>query len=85
MALPSPLPELLVRHAADLILGYEKDWLAEAIIQKEKGKEMDKEAREKKSTRQVKGTNPAHSLSAYEGLYMHPGYGRLFKERESLF
>jgi len=47
----TPLPELLVLHAADLNLGYEKDWLAEAIKQKEKGKEMDKEAREKKSTR----------------------------------
>jgi len=80
------LPELLVRHAADLILGYEKNWLTEAIKQKEKGKEMDKEAREKKSTRQVKGTNPAHSLNAYEGLYMHPGYGSLsvFLKKENL-
>ncbi len=81
------LPELLVRHAADLILGYEKNWLTEAIKQKEKGKEMDKEAREKKSTRQVKGTNPAHSLSDYEGLYMHPGYGSLsvFLKKENIY
>lgn len=74
----TPLPELLIRHAADLILSLEpKNWISEAAERKAKGEELEKEAKQKKETRRVKGTKPAHKLEAYAGEYNHPSYGDL--------
>jgi CubicO group peptidase (beta-lactamase class C family) len=74
----TPLPELLVRHASDLILDLEvKDWIAEAAERKAKGEEASGEAKQKKHTRQKSGTKPAHKLEEYTGNYNHPGYGDL--------
>jgi len=74
----TPLPELLVRHATDLILNLEpKDWIGEAAERKAKGEEAEKEAKQKKQTRQRSGTKPAHRLEEYIGDYTHPGYGDL--------
>ncbi len=74
----SPLPELLIRHASDLILGAEtKDWIGETTERIAKGKEMREEAEEKKATRRMPGTHPAHTLEEYTGDYTHPGYGEL--------
>ncbi len=74
----SPLPELLIRHAMDLLLeGEVKDWIGETIKRIAKGKEMQKEAEEKKSTRRINGTVHAHKLVEYAGDYSHPGYGNL--------
>jgi CubicO group peptidase (beta-lactamase class C family) len=70
------LPELLVRTAADRILGFEaKDWIGEAAKLREKGRAEDKKADEKKATRKVPGTKPSHPLADYAGAYEHPGYG----------
>ena len=70
------LPELLVRHASDLILGAEtRDWIAQAAAQKQIGDKAGKEAREKAATRRVAGTKPSHELKDYAGTYLHPGYG----------
>jgi CubicO group peptidase (beta-lactamase class C family) len=74
----TPLPELLVRHASDLILGLEaKDWIGEAAKSKAKGEEAGKEAEKKKVTRRIPGTKPAHKLGDYAGDYNNPGYGDL--------
>lgn len=72
------LPELLIRHAADKIFGLEeKDWIGEAEERLTAGREADQEAEKKGAGRQIKGTNPAHPLGDYTGVYQHPGYGKL--------
>jgi CubicO group peptidase (beta-lactamase class C family) len=72
------LPELLIRHATDLILGLEpKDWVGEAAKSKVKGDEAVKEAEKKKAARRVLNTKPSHGLDAYAGDYFNPGYGDL--------
>jgi CubicO group peptidase (beta-lactamase class C family) len=72
------LPELLIRHATDLILGLEtKDWVGEAAKSKVKGDEVSKEAEKKKAARRVLNTKPSHKLEDYAGDYFHPGYGDL--------
>jgi len=72
------LPELLVRTAADRILGLEpKDWIAEAAKRREEGEAAQKKAVEKKATRKVPGTKPSHPLGEYAGDYSHPGYGEV--------
>jgi CubicO group peptidase (beta-lactamase class C family) len=77
----SPLPELLVRQAADLIFGLEaKDWIGEASERKAKGTDLTKKAEGKKLSRRVANTTPAHRLQDYTGLYNHPGYGDLLVE-----
>jgi CubicO group peptidase (beta-lactamase class C family) len=70
------LPELLIRTAADRILGLEaKDWIGEAAKRRDQGRAEDKKADEKKATRKVAGTKPSHPLADYAGDYGHPGYG----------
>ena len=72
------LPELLVRTAADRILGAEaKDWIGEAAKRIAQVEEASKKAEEKKATRKVPETKPAHALADYAGDYVHPGYGDL--------
>jgi len=80
----SALPELLTRHAVDLILGIEgKDWIGEVVKRREAGEELEQEAEEKKAARRIKGTKPSHPPADYAGTYFHPGYGRLLVELES--
>ncbi|MBD3414693.1 MAG: serine hydrolase [Candidatus Aminicenantes bacterium] len=70
------LPELLIRHAADLILEAEpKDWIGLAAERKAKGEEAGEKAEEKKQSRRIEGTQLAHSIEDYSGDYHHPGYG----------
>ncbi|MGD9347184.1 MAG: serine hydrolase, partial [Candidatus Aminicenantes bacterium] len=74
----SPLPELLIRHAMDLLLESEtKDWIGQTVERIARGKEMEKDAEEKKVTRRKSGTVHAHELIEYTGAYSHPGYGDL--------
>ncbi len=74
----TPLPELLVRTAADLVLGLEAiDWVGDAAKQRAAGEEVGKKAEERKATRRRPGTAPAHKLEEYAGDYSHPGYGEL--------
>lgn len=84
----TPLPELLLRHITDLILGLEpRDWIGEAAQQKAKGEEVAEEAAKKKKTRRRLGTHPAHKLEEYAGVYHHPGYGdlKVYVEDDRLF
>ena len=72
------LPELLIRQATDLILGLEpKDWIGEAAARKAKGQQANRQAEQKKFSRRLAKTRPAHGLEAYAGEYHHPGYGDL--------
>ena len=72
------LPELLIRTAADRILGLAaEDWIGDAAKKMAQGEEVGKKAEEKKATRRRPGTVPAHKLEEYAGDYRHPGYGDL--------
>jgi hypothetical protein len=75
----SPLPDLIVHHAADRLLGLEPiDWLAEGLDQNKKREDARKEeAKKKKETWRRYGTHPAHPLEEYSGEYEHPAYGPL--------
>ena len=47
----TPLPQLLIRHASDRLLGLEPiDWLAEGLDRRKKGQDAEKEAKKKKET-----------------------------------
>jgi CubicO group peptidase (beta-lactamase class C family) len=83
----SPLPELLIRHTSDLLLGTEtKDWIGQTVERIANSKEMRKEAEEKKATRRKTGTVHVHKLKEYAGDYSHPGYGdlKVFLEESQL-
>lgn len=72
----SPLPTLLVRHAADLILGLEyKNHAGDALDTITKAKAIGKEAEEKKDLARIADTTPSHPLETYAGDYDNPGYG----------
>jgi len=72
------LSELLIRTAADRILGLEAvDWIGDAAKRLAEGEAVGKKAEEKKATRRRPGTSPAHKLDEYAGEYRHPGYGDL--------
>jgi CubicO group peptidase (beta-lactamase class C family) len=72
------LPELLIRTAADRILGLEAvDWIGDAAKKIAAGREVGKKAEENKTARRRPGTVPAHKLEEYAGDYRHPGYGDL--------
>ena len=72
------LPELLVRTAADRILGLEAvDWIGDAAKRRVEGEEVGKKAEEKRITRRRPGKSPAHKFEEYAGDYVHPGYGGL--------
>jgi CubicO group peptidase (beta-lactamase class C family) len=70
-------PEMLVRHAADRILGLEPvDWNADGLAKRKLGKEAGEEAEKKKTTVRKPGTTPSHPLEQYAGSYANPGYGK---------
>jgi CubicO group peptidase (beta-lactamase class C family) len=74
----TPLPALIVEHAADRLLGLAPtEWLAEGFDKKTKGRDAEKQAKTKKETVRRSGTHPAHPLEEYAGDYQHPGYGPL--------
>jgi CubicO group peptidase (beta-lactamase class C family) len=74
----TPLPELIVRHASDRLLGLSPiDWLAEGLDKRTKALDAEKEAKKKKDSVRRPGTKPAHPLEEYAGDYEHPGYGDL--------
>jgi CubicO group peptidase (beta-lactamase class C family) len=72
------LPELLIRTAADRILGLaSEDWIGDAVKKLAEGEAVGKKAEEKLGSRRRPGTVPAHKLEEYAGEYHHPGYGDL--------
>jgi hypothetical protein len=74
----TPYPELIVRSAIDRILSLEtRDWVGDAVKRRDQAEEATKKAGERKNSRKVPGTKPAHPLADYAGIYAHPGYGEL--------
>ncbi len=72
------LPEILVRHATDRLLGLEPiDWNAAALARRAQGKEVSEEAEQKKETLRRPGTKPAHPVEEYIGEYTNLGYGTI--------
>jgi CubicO group peptidase (beta-lactamase class C family) len=75
----SPLPDLIVLHVADRLLGLEPfDWLAEGLDHRKKAEDASKvAAKTETDTWRRSGTQAAHPLEEYAGEYEHPGYGPL--------
>jgi len=74
----SAYPEMILRTATDRILGLEsRDWIGDTAKRLGQAEDATKKAEEKKATRKVPGTKPAHPLADYAGVYAHPGYGQL--------
>jgi hypothetical protein len=72
------LPELIIRHASDRILGLESiDWLGDAAKRREEGEKAEEQAEKKKEIRRKTGTKPSHKLAEYAGDYENSGYGIL--------
>jgi len=75
------LPSILRNHIADKILELESiDWYGNALSAMEKGKEISKEAQEKKEATRMEGTQHSRKLENYAGTYQHPGYGKITVE-----
>ena len=74
----SAYPAMILRAATDRILGLEpRDWIGDTAKRLDQAEGATKKAEEKKTTRKVPGTKPAHPLADYAGVYVHPGYGQL--------
>jgi CubicO group peptidase (beta-lactamase class C family) len=74
----SGLPSALARQAADRLLSLPAvDWLAESHGRLQRGRALEKESRETRSSERHPGTHPAHPLADYAGSYRNSGYGPL--------
>ena len=70
------LPEFITRHALDRLLELEeRNWLAEALEQRDQAEAMTEEGEEKKEAARQTDTSPSHALEHYAGEYEHDGYG----------
>ncbi len=73
----SAVPSLVRNTVADRLLdGKKRDWANYFVEQKKKQKEAAAGSKKETDSQQVKNTTPSHELTAYEGNYFHPGYGR---------
>lgn len=63
------------------------DWNGDIVTSNKKAKAAAKEAEKTVSSNQQKNTNHSHPLKDYEGVYTHPGYGKLevVEQNDSLF
>lgn len=63
------------------------DWNKDILETNRKAKEAAKAAEKTASSNQQKNTKPTHALKDYEGIYSHPGYGKLevIEQHDSLF
>lgn len=74
----SGFPNVVARHALDRLLGLTpRGWSAERLERKKQGRDVEREAKAKKTTARKDGTKPAHVVSDYAGDYEHPSYGVL--------
>lgn len=72
------VPELLMRHAIDRVLGLPPvEWSESALRMREVALAASDAAATKKDVARKSGTQPAHALVDYAGTYFDPGYGRL--------
>jgi hypothetical protein len=74
----SPLPALLSRVVADLILELPpRDWIAEAAAKRDAAKDFQTAGQENKDRFRIMGTSASRKLAAFAGDYQNPGYGDL--------
>lgn len=74
----SPLPRILGMHAFDLITGLPPiNWLEEGIEGITKNRQAQSDSQLNEDLNRKKGTVPSHPLEEFEGMYEHPGYGRM--------
>jgi CubicO group peptidase (beta-lactamase class C family) len=74
----SPVPTLVVRHAADRLFGAEpRNWNAEALARAAASKSIAAQSEAGAERLRVAGTKPSHALSAFVGAYADSGYGPL--------
>lgn len=72
----APLPELMVRAAADRVLGLEsRDWSREAKAKVDAAKALAKEGEAKRGETRVPGAPPSRPFAEFAGDYVHPAYG----------
>lgn len=84
----STVPGVVRNIIADRMLKLSKtDWNTLQKTRREKALKEQQVAAKQKSSSQVKGTRPSHSMLEFTGRYSHPGYGvfDLVLERDSLF
>ncbi len=71
-------PSIIRLNLLDRLLGLEPiDWSGRFAAFKDKLKGMTEEEKAKAQSKRIAGTQPAHALADYAGVYEHPGYGAL--------
>jgi len=74
----SPLPRILGMHVFDRLLELPRiNWMQEGIEGVKKNREAMLESKQSEALNRKKGTLPSHPLEEFEGVYEHPGYGRV--------
>jgi CubicO group peptidase (beta-lactamase class C family) len=74
----NPLGQIVSRQVYDLLLRLPStDWKARWRRTVEQAAARADAARQKLEQERIAGTWPAHDLTAYAGVYEHPGYGRM--------
>lgn len=83
----SSVPNIARNIIADRMLRLKYiNWSGNMLKNYREAQRLDQSATAKKESSRIKGTKPSHALDAYEGIYEHPGYGKmeLFVEGDSL-
>ena len=82
------LPTIVRNLITDRMLKLAKtDWNKEMLDAREKANKAAKEAKEKSTATRITDAKMSHAITAYEGIYNHPGYGNLdvYIKNDSLF
>jgi CubicO group peptidase (beta-lactamase class C family) len=82
------IPAIVRNLVSDRMLKLPKsDWNKEQLEAREKDNKAEKEAKEKGNVTRNVNAKMSHDLSAYEGIYNHPGYGNMdvYVKNDSLF
>jgi CubicO group peptidase (beta-lactamase class C family) len=72
----SALARYINQHVLDLMMGLKPTQTLEARLALYENR-IEATRKRNESARRVENTAPSHALGDYEGIYVHPGYGRL--------
>lgn len=74
----APLYNIITYNVYERLLGMDQTpWSERGLIDRGKGKQLDREGRQKAGGDQVAGTSPSHPIADYIGQYEHPAYGAI--------
>jgi hypothetical protein len=74
----APLYNVISYNVYERLLGLDQTpWSERRLADREEGKKVEREARQKSGGERVAGTSPSHSLKDYAGEYEHPAYGTM--------